>query len=185
MMRRTRRWLGLSTLSCLALFIGLHEVTAQTSAPAQAMASNRGMVEITVKGKKISIDYGRPELKGRDMLGMAPAGFVWRFGMNESTTLKTEASLVFGKAKLPKGSYSAWAKHVEGDKWSLIFNKEVGVWGMPGAKRENDVLEVPFTYTKGNPSVERFIIELKSEGDGGRLTATWGPHKLEATFKTE
>jgi len=50
----------------------------------QAQNAERGNAEATIKNRKISINYGRPALKGRDLLAKAPVGTVWRVGMNEA-----------------------------------------------------------------------------------------------------
>ena len=69
-------------------------------------------------GKWIEITYGRPLERGRDVFGsgenygkaaldVGAPGFppppVWRAGANQSTRLKTEATLVFGDKTIPPG----------------------------------------------------------------------------------
>ena len=185
-MRRMMNIFGLAALSLAIMAISLGDVMGQSSAPSKSSTNdqntNRGMIEIVLKGNNISLDYGRPEMKGRDMLAMAPDGFVWRMGMNQSTTFKSETDLMFGKKKLTKGSYSTWIKHIKGDQWALVFNSEVGIWGMPGAKRENDILEIPLTYSKVDNIVERFTVDIMNHDDSGHMVVTWSNHKLEATF---
>lgn len=185
-MHRRMNIFGSIALSLAITAISLGNVMAQSSAPAKKSTNdqntNRGVIELALKGKMVSIDYGRPEMKGRDMLGMAPDGFVWRLGMNQSTTFKTDADLMFGEKKLAKGTYSAWVKHIKGDEWVLVFNSEVGVWGMPGAKRENDLLEVPLSYRKGTKTVERLTVDIMNHNDSGHMVITWGNHILESMF---
>jgi len=186
MLRITRLF---SVLALTAAFVAMGggTVGAQTTMPSGdgEMDPGRGMAEVMLMDSKVSIDYGRPEMKGRDMLAMAPDGFVWRFGSNKSTTFTTDADLMFGDMTLAKGSYSAWVKHVEGDSWSLIFNSEVGIWGAPGAKRENDVLEVPLQYSVEDEMIERFTVELMDADGMGKLTASWGTHRLVASFSAK
>ena len=183
-MLRITRMIGGLVLAIALTSLGSGTADAQTTMPSGDAAADpgRGMAEVTLSGGKVSIDYGRPEMKGRDMLAMAPDGFVWRFGSNKSTTFTTEADLTFGDESLAKGSYSAWIKHVEGDSWSLILNSEVGIWGAPGASRENDVLEVPLTYSTGDESVERLTVELKDSDGKGKLSVSWGTHRLKGGF---
>ncbi|MXX03700.1 MAG: DUF2911 domain-containing protein [Gemmatimonadetes bacterium] len=183
-MLRITRMIGGLVLAMALTSLGGGTADAQTTMPAggEGMDPGRGMAEVALSGGKVSIDYGRPEMKGRDMLAMAPAGFVWRFGSNKSTTFASDADLMFGDQTLAKGSYSAWIKHVEGDSWSLIFNSEVGIWGAPGASRENDVLEVPLSYSTGDESVERLTVELKDSDGKGRLSVSWGTHRLKGSF---
>ena len=42
---------------------------------------SRGTAEVTISGKRIVVEYGRPELQGREMLGKASVGMVWRMGL--------------------------------------------------------------------------------------------------------
>ncbi len=183
-MLRITRMIGGLALAMALTSLGSGIADAQTTMPSGGEGSDpgRGMLEVVLPGGKVSIDYGRPEMKGRDMLAMAPAGFVWRFGSNKSTTFTTEGDLMFGDATLAAGSYSAWIKHVDGDSWSLIFNSEVGIWGAPGASRENDVLEVPLSYSTGDESVERLTVELKDSDGMGKLSVSWGTHRLKGSF---
>ncbi len=182
-MLRITRLVSVLALSMAFVAMG-GTADAQTTMPSGGgeMDPGRGMAEITLSGVKVSIEYGRPEMKGRDMLAMAPAGFVWRFGSNKSTTFTTEADLMFGDKSLAKGSYSAWIKHVEGDSWSLILNSEVGIWGAPGASRENDVLEVPMTYSVEDEMVERLTVRLMDMEGQGALGLGWGTHRLIVGF---
>lgn len=186
-MHRITRLIGSLALSTALMAMGSGIADAQTTQPSGGDGSDpgRGMAEVSLTGGKVSIDYGRPEMKGRDMLAMAPDGFVWRFGSNKSTTLSTEADLMFGDKSLAKGSYSAWIKHVEGDSWSLILNSEVGIWGAPGASRENDVLEVPLTYSTGDESVERLTVKLTDSDGKGKLSVSWGTHRLKGSFSAK
>ncbi len=186
-MLRITRLIGGLAFSMAFAALGSGIADAQTTMPAgdEGTDPGRGMVEVALAGGKVSIDYGRPEMKGRDMLAMAPDGFVWRFGSNKSTTFTTEADLMFGDATLAKGSYSAWIKHVEGDSWSLIFNSEVGIWGAPGASRENDVLEVPLSYSVENETVERLTVRLMEREGQFYLGVGWGTHRLIVEFSAK
>ena len=186
-MHRITRLIGGLALSTALIAMGSGMADAQTTMPAGGAEADpgRGMLEIALSGGKVSIDYGRPEMKGRDMLAMAPAGFVRGFGSNKSTTFTTEGDLMFGDQTLAKGSYSAWIKHVEGDAWSLIFNSEVGIWGAPGASRENDVLEVPFMYSVEDEMVERLTVRFMEFEGNHYLGVGWGTHRLIVGFSAK
>src|SRR5688572_12293236 len=63
--------------------------------------------ELTLNGKKISVTYGRPSMKGRKIVGaLVPYGQVWRTGADEATVLNTEADLTIGNLAVPKGKYA-------------------------------------------------------------------------------
>ena len=66
------------------------------AAVALAQPGPRGTSSVTIKGKTVSVEYGRPSLRGRttdELLGKLPAGSFWRLGSNESTTFKTDIDL--------------------------------------------------------------------------------------------
>src|SRR5207249_6803335 len=75
-------------------------------AAAAAFPADRGEAKGTFAGKSVSIDYGRPTLQGRDMLGRAEVGTPWRMGADSPTKLKTAAELTFAPGvAVPPGEY--------------------------------------------------------------------------------
>jgi hypothetical protein len=150
------------------------------AATANAQAQ-RGKAEATIGGTKIAVDYGRPELKGRDMLAQAPEGFVWRMGMNEATTIDTAGDLAFGDVTIPKGAYSLFAKRTGEKSWELIFNKQTGQWGTQH-DASKDLAKVPLAWKTKDDSTETFTIEVVPQAKGGELKMLWGKNVLEAPF---
>ena len=142
---------------------------------APVLAQNpRGEAKATVAGKAVAIDYGRPSLKGRDMLGQAQVGQSWRMGADTATGLKTEADLSFGDVKVPKGEYVLTATKVAADKWELnVLSK---------SEERTKVADVPLTVSKLDASVEQFTIELKGDKDKGELVLRWGTTGLGTSF---
>ena len=58
--------------------------------------NDRGTIEVTLGEIQVSVNYGRPQLQGRDIISQLQAGQVWRLGMNEATALETTGVLAFG-----------------------------------------------------------------------------------------
>jgi hypothetical protein len=87
-----------------------------------ACAQGRGNTEVTINGKKVSISYGRPELKGRDMLGKAAPGTIWRFGSNSATVIESTGDLDVAGTVLKAGKYSLWTKKTDSG-WLLMFHR--------------------------------------------------------------
>jgi len=121
----------------------------------------------------VSIDYGRPSLKGRDMLGQAQVGQAWRMGADTATGLKTDADLSFGSVVVPKGEYILTATKVAADQWHLNV--------LAKADRAK-VADIPLTPAKLDSSVEMFTIALKGEKDKGEFEMHWGTTALKAPF---
>ena len=130
--------------------------------------------EAKATGKAVAIDYGRPSLKGRDMLGQAQVGQSWRMGADTATGLKTEADLSFGDVKVPKGEYVLTVTKVAADKWELnVLSK---------SEERTKVADVPLTVSKLDASVEQFTIDLKGDKDKGELKLLWGTTALGTSF---
>lgn len=80
---------------------------------------------------KISIDYGQPHLRGRNVIGMpgvVPWDTAWRTGANMATQLSTEVDLTIGNTFIPRGVYSLFSLPTR-NGWKLIVSKEVLQWG--------------------------------------------------------
>lgn len=169
----------------LTMSFGLVVAVAMTL-PLQA-ANARGKTEITLNGKTVSIDYGRPTLHGRtvdQMLAQLKEGGFWRLGADSSTTFETGVELSFGKATVPAGTYSLWAEKLAGNKWDLVFNKQHGQWGTQHDPKL-DFVKVPLKESKADHSAEMVTIALGEEGGGGKLSVHWGDLALETGFKAK
>ncbi len=160
--------------------------TEQKPATEQAAAASeetpsRGEAVLQIGRKRIAVTYGRPLLKGRDVLAMAKDGMVWRMGKDEATELTTEVELRFPNATIAPGKYSLWMKKLSGNDWQLLVNSETGIWGTEH-KDEHDIAAIPMQMTDLVESVEAFTIELTPRDGGGRLTAEWGTKALFVDF---
>ena len=142
--------------------------------PTLAPAAERGEAKAQVGGKVVAIDYGRPELKGRDMLGQAEVGKPWRLGADAATTLKSEADLKFGALLVPKGDYVLTATKLAEGQWQLDVTRAAGDKALVGS--------VALTPQKVDASVEMFTIELLGKGNEGEFLMKWGTTGLKAAF---
>jgi Protein of unknown function (DUF2911) len=153
--------------------LALATLAVVVSGPVFAQGNPRGEAKAMVAGKAVSIDYGRPSLKGRDMLGQAQVGQAWRMGADAATGLKTDADLSFGSVVVPKGEYVLTATKIAADQWHLnVLSK---------ADRAK-VADIPLTQAKLDASVEMFTIALKGEKDKGEFEMQWGATALKAAF---
>ena len=150
--------------------------------PAFAQAGGgRGKAEATVNGKNITIDYGRPNLQGRDMLSQAQAGTVWRLGMNQATQIETTGDLVIAAKTLPAGKYTLWAKKTGDNSWVLAFHPKTGIWGAP-PMTQGFVAEMPLTMTTAKDSAEQLTISLADMKGKAGIKIQWGTALLSGSF---
>ncbi len=136
--------------------------------------------EWTVDGAVISIEYGRPYLKGRDVQTLEPAGQVWRLGADEATTLVTSRKLNFDTLAVPAGTYTLYA--VPGEKkWELAINKQTGQFGTE-YHQEQDLGRVAMTVSSLSSPVEQLTISIEDTKAGGTLHIDWGTVRASAPF---
>jgi len=151
-----------------------------------AQGNPRGTSTLTLKGKTVSVDYGRPSLKGRttdDLLGSLKPGALWRLGADKSTTFKTGIDLAFGDVTIPAGEYSIWMQQQEDKTWKLLFDKKHGQWGAPAPPASEAFASAPMKETKAADSVDLVTIKLAKAGKGGTIIVQWGTMEVTASFK--
>ena len=94
-----------------------------------ARASKNGKVEGTIDGVTVTLEYGRPNVKGRTIWGgIVPHGKVWRTGADEATTITFSADVEIGGETLAAGTYGLFTLPGE-NEWTVIFNKVADQWG--------------------------------------------------------
>jgi hypothetical protein len=138
--------------------------------------------EWTIDGANISIEYGRPSLKGRTPgKDVDPYdGKEWRTGADEQTTLKTDKALKIGTLTVPAGTYGLHTIPVDG-KWQLIVSKRASGWGIPYPK-DQDLGRVPMTMGAAAPAAEQLTIAIDDTSAGGTLRIEWGTTKASVPF---
>lgn len=143
---------------------------------------SRGKAEMKAGTGMITVDYGQPALKGRDMLSKLAVGQSWRMGSNQATTLTTPVDLMFGSTRIAKGSYSLFLKRESAEAYQLIFNSQTGQWGTQH-DASMDIAAVPMTKETLTSPVEVLTIELKPAAGGGTFILSWGTLRCSADFK--
>jgi hypothetical protein len=146
---------------------------AATAHAEDKRASPHADVTATLAGKKITVSYGRPYVKGRVIFGgLVPWGEVWRTGADEATTFTTEADLVIGGLKVPRGEYSLFT--IPTDKqWTLVLNKTAKQWGAFKYDAKQDLGRTPMTVAAAAKPVEQLTIELVPAGKQLTLKLSW------------
>jgi hypothetical protein len=136
--------------------------------------------EWKVDGAAVSIEYGRPFLKERQLSTVAPNGKVWRAGADEATTLKTDKPLKFGTLSVPAGTYTLFA--VPGAaEWQLVINKQTGQWGTVYSQ-DQDLGRVPMKVGKATNAAEQLTWAIDDTPTGATLRLDWGSTSVSAPF---
>jgi hypothetical protein len=135
---------------------------------------------------KITLNYSRPNVKGRKVFGdLEPYGSVWRTGANSATIISfTEAVKVEGK-ELPAGEYGLFT--IPGkEEWTVIFNKGAKQWGAYEYKESDDVLRVKVKANKLKDKVETFTIQFADVyPTTAQMQLTWENTGVNLNLTTE
>lgn len=169
------RTVNRTALRCaLAFSLLVAGILAQQSPPEQA--------SVAVGGKKITIDYSAPSVRGRQIFG--PGGLLsrdptypaWRAGANSATAFHTDANLDIGGLVVPKGDYTLYCWIQNPDAWELIISKETGQWGL-SYNASRDLGRVKMTMSKPAAPVETLKYTLADQGGNkARLQLEWEKH---------
>lgn len=125
----------------------------------------------TVSNGNVSVTYGRPAKKGRDVFGgLVPYGQVWRAGADEATeiTFKKDGSL--GGKPVKAGTYTLFVLPTE-KSWTIILNSQLKQWGAYEYEKHKakNVLEVSAGVKAISTPAESFTIKV----EGGQLIFEW------------
>ena len=132
-------------------------------------ASPRKELTTTIEGVDITINYGSPYAKGRDIWGgLVPYGQVWRTGANEATTFTASEDITIEGQRLAAGEYGLFTIPGE-EEWTLIFNETPEQWGSNSYEAAKDALRV---------TVQPQQMDEKSESmefavDGNTIMLKW------------
>ncbi|GAB3424096.1 DUF2911 domain-containing protein [Niabella aquatica] len=165
----------LLTLSLMAIIlVNAQDKPAPKSPPATTKA------ELS-NGTVITINYSQPSVKGRTIgkdLEPLP-GQVWRTGANKATVFEVSKDVTIDGKALPAGKYALFTL-VDGDYWTVIFNKTWDQFGAFKYKEADDVLRITVKSVKAPAFSEMLNI---SAGKDGVVTLLWGDNKVSFTVK--
>ncbi|MEW5927853.1 MAG: DUF2911 domain-containing protein [Gemmatimonadota bacterium] len=152
--------------------------------------SGRAREEFTVAGAKISLDYGVPVRRGRDIFpAVVQWGQLWRTGANRATHFSTDRALVLGDPArgatltVPAGDYTLFSMPEAEGGW-LIVNRQTGQNGT-SYDAARDLGRVRMTRTTVADPVERFTIRAEQGGAAGAgvLRIEWDRSRFEVPFR--
>lgn len=136
-----RRWMHKSSILILALLLTPTWAWAERGDDTNRKSKN-GKAEGQIAGVEITIEYGRPGVKERQIWGaLVPYGRVWRTGADEATTIEFSGDVRIQGKPLPAGRYGFFTIPEE-DSWTLVFNGTPDQWGAFSYSEEEDALRV-------------------------------------------
>lgn len=138
--------------------------------------SGRAQPTFALGGATISLDYGQPSARGRDLFGaLVPWGERWRTGADGATHFETDRDLLVGDLRVPAGRYTL-SSIPQPDGGLLIVNRQTGQSGT-SYDASRDLGRVPMTRVALDAPVERLTLRVVARGSGGsdgELRIEWG-----------
>jgi hypothetical protein len=167
----------------LVIYLNLTDASAQKAIIPRP--SPTAIVSTRYKDAYFKITYSQPHKKGREIFGkLVPFGKVWRTGANEATELTITKNIQLNGTLLPSGTYSLFTIP-EKDKWTIIINSDLGMWGAYNYNESLDVMrfDVPVTQLTGDTIFEPFTIQLVQRNDMADLLLLWDRTKVSIPVK--
>ncbi len=171
----------MNVMRTVALFLAACALFAPSSDAQEKRVSPHEKTSATVGKATITVEYGRPYLKGRKAVGgaLVPYGKVWRTGADEATTLTTTGDLTIGNLAVPAGTYALFTLPSESG-WKLIVSKNAKQWGAFSYKESEDLGRVNMAVKHLSAPVEQFTISLDA-GGGNRAVLKMAWEQTEVT----
>jgi hypothetical protein len=148
----------------------------------QERASPHDSVSATIDKASVTITYGRPYMRGREIFGaLVPYGRVWCPGADEATTLDSNRQLQFEGLKVPAGPHTIWMLPTA-DTWTLIVSTEAsGFHTRYHAAADMGRIELVKRPIASPVDQLTFAIRANPSG-GGTVAMMWETTEVSAPF---
>ena len=147
----------------------------------QDMPAARKSPHDTLRTKDLTVTYGRPYKKGREIFGkLEPYGKVYRVGADEATIITFVKDVTFGGKPVKAGSYTLFG--IPGEKqWTIILNSQLGQWGAYkyDQYKDKDVVQVDVPVKALSAPVEQLTITATKK----ELTISWDTTEVSVPLK--
>ncbi|MGH9328123.1 MAG: DUF2911 domain-containing protein [Terriglobia bacterium] len=148
---------------------------------ARGAGNPRGKVTARVGRATVTIEYGRPSVRGRNVLNLIAPGQLWRLGVDAPTTIQSDVALEVGGKAVPKGKHILLVRYIEPGIWSLVVSKQPAGQYDP-ASRIAEVL----THFESRPTLtEQVTIQIDNRHNPESIDITWGRYLLIAPFSSD
>jgi hypothetical protein len=140
------------------------------------MLSEHAVTAQTVAGTTITVEYYRPQARGRDPLfgKVVKWGEHWTPGANWATTIELDHDVLVNGAALPKGKYAVWTV-VQPDRWTVEFRRQWHKFHVPPPSDSSDVQLQLSVRPENGPHTEALTFDFPAVGPGGTtLRFRWG-----------
>lgn len=149
---------------------------------AKPRVSPLAIAAVRYKEAYVKIVYSQPQKKGREIFGnLVPFGQVWRTGANETTEITLTKDMSINNQPIKAGTYALFT--IPGkEKWKVILNSDLGMWGSYNYNSKMDILtfEVASQLIPDGKEFESFTILINHKTDTADVVLLWD--KTQVSF---
>jgi hypothetical protein len=155
--------------SALMLTVGIQaQIQTPQSSPFQKIEQKVGLTDVT-------LEYSRPSMKGRTIVGgLVPYDAIWRTGANANTKITFSDAVEIGGKSLLAGTYAIYTKPGVSN-WEVYFYNDATNWGTPEKWEENKVVaKVTVPVSPMPMKIETFTMSFDDlKNDEATLGILW------------
>jgi len=171
------------TLLCCLIFVQIGAGIAQQIGPRQ---SQKSTVIQRVGITDITIEYSRPAVKGRQVLGKViryKSRFPWRAGANENTTIQFAHDVLIDRQLLKAGKYGLHMLPAKDQDWTVIFSKKNEAWGSIKYNPKDDALRIKVKPEKRANHQEFLLYHfINLTETSATIALDWGKFRIPIKF---
>jgi hypothetical protein len=139
--------------------------------------------QVRYKDGYIKVVYSQPIKRGRQIFGgLVPYGQVWRTGANEATEITITKDVLLNNQVLRAGTYSLFTIP-NSDKWTIIINSDVGLWGSYNYSQKLDVMRFDVPVDANAELTEALNISFDAKNEVANLLIRWDIVKITIPLK--
>jgi hypothetical protein len=140
-------------------------------------------ISMRYKDAYVKIVYSQPLKGGREIFGkLVPYDQVWRTGANEATELTATRNIQINGTLLKAGTYSLFSIPQK-DKWTIIINSELGLWGAYNYNSKLDVMRFDVPVSTTDTVYEPFTMQFDQRNEVADLLLYWDKTKISIPIK--
>lgn len=176
-----RIFLVVAVLTVLAIaLVGYWMMSTRGLSPKETAHFEEGTVAV-------HINYGSPQMRGRNIFGGAEEkpvlewGKYWRLGANEATQITTNTPLQFGTNVLQPGSYSLYA-FPHPTHLTIVVNAARDRWGYSAPDIEKDLFRMDAAVVPADSTAEGFVVAFEMGPQSNEIRFQWSGYLAVLPF---
>tara|TARA_B110000003_G_scaffold126761_3_gene128813 strand:+ start:1116 stop:1952 length:837 start_codon:yes stop_codon:yes gene_type:complete len=165
-------------LLLLVPFYNMAQVLSPKPSPSATINQTVGLTDI-------KIEYSRPAMRGREVMGnLVPYGELWRTGANANTKISFSDPVIISGVEIPEGTYALYTRPGK-QMWEVFFYKKSDNWSLPKVWDANQVAVVSESkVNKTDDTVKSFTIGLNNiTNNNVELTISWENTKVNTLIE--